>query len=142
MRNKILLILLLISTPTWASKFTPVTMLFGGGTLGNMANTLTSYGIDLNQLPLGSIQCSWSGTPTGSLAIQVSNDIVAVPYVGDPAGNVVNWSTYTGSAEATGGTPGNFLYNLLSLGYRWARLSYTPASGTGSLAATFSGKGN
>lgn len=111
-----------------------------------MATSSNSIGIDCNQHALAAIQASWSGTPVGSLKLQISNDIVPVDpsdtnLVGtDPAGLVVNWSDYTGSTVAVSG-PGNFTWNLVYVGYRWIRLVYTSSSSVGTINATFSGKG-
>ena len=114
-----------------------------------MTGTVNSFGIDCcgqNQFALASIQAVWTGaTAAGTLTLQISDDDVPVNPAStsgnaDPAANVVNWSTYTGSSETVSG-PGNFLWNMVFVGFRWVRLSYTASSGTGSLSATFSGKG-
>jgi len=111
-----------------------------------MASSFKSTGVDLNQTVLYSIEAVFSGAPVGSFNLEVSNDIVPVdpsntnPVGPDPAGNVVNWVTYTGSSTAVSGS-GNFLWNVLEAGYRWVRVSYTATSGSGSCTITFSGKG-
>lgn len=123
-------------------RFAPVQM----ATNQSMATSFKSTGIDLNQTVLYSIEAVWTGAPVGSFNLEVSNDIVAVapsatnPVGPDPAANVVNWVTYTGSATAVSG-PGNFLWNVLEAGYRWVRVSYTAASGSGSCNIQYSGKG-
>jgi hypothetical protein len=113
----------------------------------SMASSSKSIGIDINQEFAWSIQAEWTGAPVGTLTIEVSNDIVPVapsatnPVGPDPAANVVNWSTYTGSAVVLSGTNGNWMY-ISQLGpYRWVRLSYTATSGTGTLNAVMFGKG-
>lgn len=112
-----------------------------------MTTSSKSIGIDINQEFSWSIQASWTGTPTGTLTIEVSNDIVPIasmvgnPVGPNPAANVVNWSTYTGSSVPVTGTSGNWMY-ISQLGpYRWVRLSYTAISGTGTLNAVMFGKG-
>lgn len=126
-------------------RFAPVNMLPSGAQ--SMATSYKSIGIDLNQTVLYSIEAVWTGTPTGSFNLEVSNDIVPInsavgnPVAQDPAGHVINWVTYTGSSTAVSG-PGNFLWNVLEAGYRWVRVSYTASSSTGSTTQiTFSGKG-
>lgn len=109
-------------------------------TNGNMASTINSLGVDLNQIPLFSIQAVFTGSPVGTLKLQISNDIVNPISTGQQAAEVVNWTDYTGSSTAVSGA-GNFVWNCLESGYRWVRLVYTPASGTGTLNATLSGKG-
>lgn len=106
-----------------------------------MGASINSIGVDLQQLNLNSIQAVFTGSPVGTLSIQVSNDNVAVAAGANPAANVVNWSDYTGSSSAVSGA-GNLTYNLTFAGYRWVRLVYTRSSGTGTLNATFTGKGN
>jgi len=113
----------------------------------SMSSNVISIGIDCNQIALASIQAEWTGaTATGTLKLQISNDLVAVassntnPAGPDPAANVINWSDYTGSTTTVSG-PGNFTWNMVYVGYRWLRLVYTAGSGTGTLNATFSGKG-
>lgn len=136
--KKILLILLL-PIFTWAANFTPAAMM----TNVSMAASSNSIGVDVNQLNLMSIQAYWpsTGTPVGTLKVQVSNDRVSVSTTSDPAANVVNWTDYTGSTTTVNGA-GDVLYNMTFAGYRWARLVYTRTSGTGTLNASFSGKGN
>lgn len=113
----------------------------------SMATSSNSIGIDCNQLALASIQASWTGTAeAGTFKLQISDDIVPVaasssnPVGSDPAANVVNWSDYTGSSTVVAGD-GNFTWNMVYVGFRWVRLVYTAASGTGTYNATFSGKG-
>ena len=112
-----------------------------------MTTSSNSIGIDINQEFSWSIQVEWTGAPVGSFTIQVSNDIVPVaPITGnpvgpDPAANVVNWSTYTGSTVVVSGSAGNWMY-ISQLGpYRWVRLAYTATSGSGSMSAVMFGKG-
>lgn len=120
-----------------AMRFVPTQIV----TAGNMSSaTITSIGIDLNQLDLDSIQAVWTGSPVGTLKIQVSNDIVAVAPGANPAANVTHWSDYTGSSTAVSGA-GDITYNMTFVGYRWVQLVYTKTSGSGTLNATFSGKG-
>jgi hypothetical protein len=120
-------------------KFAPVFLLQNG----SMASSTHSNGQELSDLVFGSIQAEWSGaSASGSLKLQISNDNVPVSQVvnGDPAANVVNWSDYTGSITPVAG-PGNWTWNLFPMGYKWIRVVYTAASGTGSLTVEFMGKG-
>lgn len=123
-------------------RFAPVQLVLNQA----MTADINSKGIDLNQTPLFSIQASWTGTPTGTIKLQASNDIVQVdpsnsnPVGPDPAGLVVNWSDIPSSSQAIAGAAGNFLWNQADVGYRWVRVVYTFASGTGTLSVTYSGK--
>ena len=116
-------------------KFVPVKIV----TNGNMTTTINSLGIDLNQVVLYSIQAVFTGSPVGTLKLQISNDIVNPIATGTQAVEVVNWTDYTGSSTPVT-TSGNFVWNCLDVGYRWVRLVYTPTSGSGTLNATISGK--
>ena len=91
-----------------------------------------------------SIQANWTGIPTGTFKIQISNDIVDENTARnqDPASNVVNWSDYTGSDTQVVGVAGNWLWMDKNVGYRWIRLVYTRISGSGFMTAIFNGKGN
>lgn len=118
-------------------KFDPVQII----TSGDMAQSaINSKGIDLNQQYVYAIQAVWTGSPVGTLKIQVSNDIVPDGVGGDQASNVVNWTDYTNSSQSISGA-GNFVWNVLEAGYRWVRLVYTKTSGSGTINAVFSGKG-
>lgn len=108
---------------------------------GDMSQaTLTSDGLDLQQVPLASIHAVFTGSPVGTLTLEVSNDKVAAVNGSNQATNVTTWTTYTGSSQSISAS-GDFLYNLLSTGYRWIRLKYTRTSGTGSLTVTSVTKG-
>lgn len=116
-------------------------------TNASMTTTTHSIGIEINQAFAFSIQAVWTGAPVGNFTIEVSNDIVPLaaitgnPVGPDPAANVVNWSTYTGSSVPAGGAPGNWTW-ISQLGpYKWVRLAYTSTSGTGTLNASFFSKG-
>lgn len=103
---------------------------------GNMSGNINSPLQRLNQMQIGALQASWSGsTPVGTLKLQISNDDPDV--VG--TSNVI-WTDYTGSSTDVNGN-GNFLWNLLSLGFNCVRVVYTRTSGSGSLKITIMGKG-
>jgi hypothetical protein len=113
----------------------------------DMTTTQHSIGVEINQEYTWSIQAVWTGAPVGVLTIEVSNDNVPLaPVTGNPVGPnpaalVTNWSTYTGSAVPVTGTSGNWTYIAQLSPYKWVRLTYTAASGTGSLTANLFGKG-
>lgn len=97
---------------------------------GSMTGTaaINSDPIDLKQALGCSIQSVWTGTPTGTLKIQTSDD-------GDAA---VTWTDYTGSSQSTAGAAGDFRYGISAEFARWVRLVYTNASSTGTLNVTAS----
>lgn len=113
-------------------------------TNGDMSrSTVHSIGMHIDQGVNWSIQAVWTGSPVGNFIIQVSNDLVAVnpDSTGDPSINVVNWTTYTGSTIAAGGSSGSWMWLDKEAGYQWVRLFYTKTSGTGTVSATYNGKG-
>lgn len=133
-------------------------MRFGSANLatnGSMSGSFFSNGIDLQQEWIYSIQAIWTSTSSasqaglGTLKLQISNDNVAPllsgpPYPANPAANVVNWTDYSGSLSSTSLTTGtsSFMWNVLYPGYRWVRMGYVAASGTGMMTVNYFGKGN
>lgn len=132
------MLLIASSIETYASKYTTLPVV----SAQSMGASFNSIGVDVNQLNLMAIQAVWTGaTAAGSVKVQVSNDNVRLGTGSNPAANVVNWTDYTGSSSTVAG-PGDVLYNMTFSGYRWARIVFTRTSGTGTMNATFSGKGN
>lgn len=87
-----------------------------------------------------SVQVIITGTVTGSLKLQGSDDF-RVPSMNDPTGvNVVNWTDITGSTQSISGS-GNGIYNSPSCQFRWIRPVYTAVSGTGTMTINVEGKG-
>ncbi len=109
-------------------------------TAADMSADIASDGQDLNQVYTYSIQAVYTGAPVGTLQLEISNDNPYIPSSGNPAVNVVNWIPYSGSTVAVSGA-GSFMWNVLTTGNRWVRVTYTATSGTGSLDLRYSGKG-
>lgn len=108
-------------------------------TAGNMSTTLTSAPFSVYQVFGWSAQFVFTGSPTGSLTVNVSND----PY--STAGGGVtppsNWSLLASSTEAIS-SAGNLIYNVDLAFYNWVQFVYTPSGGTGSLSGRMNTKGN
>jgi hypothetical protein len=100
----------------------------------SMAANINSTGVDLQGLTEYSIQAVYSGSPTGTLKLQISNDLVS------DASLVTNWTDYTGSSVAISAA-GNTMYKIDRSGERWARLVYTFSSGSGTLNVVLSAQG-
>lgn len=100
----------------------------------------SSTGLQLNQYTMASVQMVYSGSPNGTIKMQVSNDKVAVCNTTNPACNVSNWIDYTPTIS-TIAAAGSLLWNVHDMGYQWARVVYTKSSGTGTLNVTFMAKG-
>lgn len=115
---------------------------------GDMSQaTINSIGLDIGQVYVSAIQAIYTGSPVGTLKLQVSCDNVAPvqwssqsAIVTNPAANVIHWTDYTGSSLSIT-TAGDFAWLINPVGFRWIRLVYTKTSGTGTLNATFNGKG-
>lgn len=132
-----LLILFLISTPAMAQRMAQVPIIVNG----SMATSSASIGVDVGQASIASVQVVYSGSPSGSMSIQVSNDSVAYGPASNPSANVVNWTSADVATQSITST-GSVLFNPLWPGYRWMRLLYTRSSGTGVMNATLVYKGN
>lgn len=108
---------------------------------GNMANSIVSEVIPLDQVFGFSVQAVYTtaGVLGGTLQLECSND-----HRQDNEGNVTavgTWSVVSNSPVNLAGA-GNTMWNLESVNYLWARLTYTPAMGdSGTLNATCVTKG-
>lgn len=84
----------------------------------------------------------WTGSPTGTFTVEVSNDFVPSPIGVIPKdSDTGTWVTLALSATvaATGSGSSAFI-DIDTIGATWIRLKYTRSSGTGVLNATISGK--
>lgn len=95
---------------------------------GDMSGNIVSVVMPVNQGAIASIQANWTGSSVGTLFLQISNDNIT-------------YSHYTGS-DVDVSSSGNFLWNMLSCGFNFVQLVYTATSGSGTLNATSSFKGN
>jgi hypothetical protein len=77
------------------------------------------------------IQADYTGTFSGSLKLQVSND---------EADSVTNWVDLTGSDIAIT-SAGSYIWNVKQVGYRAVRVVYTYVSGSVTLSLSFTAKG-
>lgn len=87
---------------------------------------------DLELVTGYSLQAMWTGTPTGYLFIQVSNDFTKPP---------TNWTLIDRSLVPTNGAAGDALWKQHMAAFRWVRFGYAFGSGTGTLNARLSCKG-
>ena len=106
---------------------------------GDMSQaSLTSSVSNINNLDNVGLQLNWTGSPTGSFAVQVSID-----YLQDEFGNVQNAGNWTAislnpSPVTSSGSP--IYIQLNSISAPWVRVVYTKVSGSGTLQAWISGK--
>lgn len=108
-------------------------------TNASMATSVTSAVTIIQNLSQIGYDISWSGTPTGTFSVQVSNT-----YTQNGAGvvsNAGNWTTLTlSSPTAAAGSSGNGYIDIDAISAFAIRLVYTAASGSGTLNATICGK--
>ena len=117
----------------------PILKPFSVFTNSSMATSLTSPATIISNISGVGYDLAWTGTPTGTFSVQVSNTITL-----DSEGNVAtagNWTTLTLSSPITAsGSADNAFINLAGLEAYAVRLVYTRTSGSGTLNATIAGK--
>lgn len=122
-------------------------MRFGSSALvtnGSMSGNVISWGIDLQQDWICSVQANWSGPSVGTIKLQGSNDNVVVGFSGEnPATNVINWADISGTLNSVSAVAGSssFIWNINYPGFRWIRGVYVQSSGSGEISMNFFGKG-
>lgn len=102
---------------------------FNFATNVNAASSFQTSGILLEQNRGFSIQAVFSGSPVGTVKLQVSNDLG-----GDTP--VVNWNDVASSNFAVSGA-GVFDWNVSPFHFRWISVAYVSTSGTGSCTCVF-----
>lgn len=96
-------------------------------TNGDMSSDITSDITDLSKVDGYAVYAKWTGTPQGSIKLQVSVD--GINYVDlDGSSTVVN-------------NAGEALWEVTTAFYDKVRLVYTSSSSTGTLNAQINGKG-
>lgn len=113
------------------------------------ANYTSPY-VPLKQIYTYSVCATITGTPTGTIALQASNDPETNDTQYNIPGNIpptqvpVNWVTITNSPFAVT-TAGSEFWNINYTGYNYVRVIYTDTSGgtsTATMNIVFCGKGN
>ena len=92
----------------------------------------TSSAIIALNLYRGSVQATFSAANSGTLKIQVSNDVPP----GSPtyAFTPTNWSDLAGASATIAGAT-SALIPVTELSYYWVRLVWTPTAGAGTITA-------
>lgn len=91
----------------------------------------TSGPCDVSQLSSFSLQSISTGTATGTIQVQVSND---PPANGDPGITPSNWTNLAGATIAVTAASTLLLPRTASC-YNWLRLTFTTSAGAGFLTA-------
>ncbi len=99
-----------------------------------------SLPINANQYGLMDIQVYWTGAPVGTLYVQTSNDIGQTNPDGSVSG-LTHWTLYSGSETPAGGAAGDFSWKIWAAGFKWARVSYSFTSGSGTINGRVNEKG-
>lgn len=106
-----------------------------------MNANISSPGIPLAQTFGYAIQAVYTGTPTGTLKLQASNDPLGD--LTNPNDQPTNWEDISNSSQSISAA-GSFLWNVTDVMYTWVRLVFTDGSGgtsTARLSANINGKG-
>lgn len=103
---------------------------------GDMSGNLTSLITVIQRLPGISYDLVWTGTPTGTFAVQVSNTVTLRP--DGTAATAGSWNTlptsaFAGTYPAPAGSAGNGFLDIVGTEAYAVRLVYTFVSGSGSL---------
>lgn len=95
--------------------------------------SVQTQGFQISKTRIMSFSCSWTGTPSGTLSVVVSND--------STDGVNGTWDPYTVTvpAQPSGGA-GHTAFEITT-GFCYAAVKYAATSGTGSLNVTGHGKG-
>lgn len=109
----------------------------------SMASGITGPATNIQFLPGISYDISWTGTPTGTFSVQVSNT-----YQQNPDGSVANagnWTTlpsssFSGTYPVPSGSAGTGFLDIVGTEAVWVRLLYNYTSGSGNLTVVPGGK--
>jgi len=108
---------------------------------GDMSGNITGSVTDIRYLDNVAIQMIWTGTPTGTFAVDSSLDYVPPPLPGGTPLNPGTWSPLTISpAPAASGSASSWILDMNQLSFQSVRLRYIFTSGTGTLNAYICGK--
>lgn len=108
---------------------------------GDMSSDVTSLVTNINMISCIGYTISWTGTPTGTFSVEVSQDYVAPVGVQDEPLNAGTWVAVNLSVPVVAsGTPDTAFIDVDITGAAYVRLKYTRTSGTGTLNATIAGK--
>lgn len=112
--------------------------------LDNALLTADKFSIptNVNMISICSYTISWTGTPTGSFVVEVSNDFIPNPpgvIPKDPQSGT--WVALPLSSPITvAGAAGSAFADIDIMGAAWIRLHYVFGSSTGHATATIAGK--
>lgn len=102
----------------------------------DMSASFVSDGFWLGHIVNYSISAVFTGSPVGSLQLEVSNDkgLEDKRLGGWDSTGVVHWTVDTQSPFAISAA-GDVTWNVQNAGYRWVRVRWNRTSGTGSVTS-------
>lgn len=106
---------------------------------GDMSGNLTSQVLILQRLPGISFDIKWTGTPTGTFSVQVSNTVTLNSE--GSISNAGNWTTlpssaFTGTYPVPSGSADNGFLDIVGTEAYAVRVLYNFTGGSGSLTVT------
>lgn len=104
------------------------------GVSGDMSAPINSSSQNLDEAVSYSVQAVITGTMTGTVSLQASNDVLS-----NNLTSPINWTTIPETISSVNNT-GTYMVNVEFPAYSWVRLIYTPISGTGTMTANINGK--
>ena len=105
-----------------------------------VASTVTGTPVHVIYLENVGIQYVWTGTPTCTIGVQVSNQTIPGSNPPAPVANSFTPLTLTGLSNPSG-SAGSFWLDINHTGAEWIEATYTSCSGSGTLSAYLSAKG-
>jgi hypothetical protein len=98
-----------------------------GNPSGSMASTNTIYTqiVDVSRMDNIGLEINWTGTPVGTISIEVSNSGI----------NFYPLSDFSSSISQPSGSASGFVLALLQLPYKYFFIQYVNSSGSGTLKA-------
>ena len=99
-------------------------------TNGDMSANITSSLLDMSQVDAIVFYANWTGTPTGTLKLQVSLTTNTSDFIDLPD-----------SSQSLAGSAGKFMWNVTNTNFDQIRLVYTFGSSTGTLNVRVNAKG-
>lgn len=93
----------------------------------SLASNFTGELIDNNEITYISFQCIWSGSPTGTLVLEGSND-------------GTNFISLTNMTQSLSGSSGSYVFEFIKPTFQWMRIRFQYSSGSGSISINVFGQ--
>lgn len=105
-----------------------------------MAGAFQSSPFSIALFDRATVEMLFTGTLTGTVVIQVSNDNQASPAYLNPAENPPNWYPIPLGLNPLSGGGDNYFIDFTETGMPWIRISVNITGGVGNLIAVVTGK--